>query len=61
MQTDAVRRTVAVKARSGAFSHQVPNSESHPLCLNNFADRLSVLINEREISEGFKDLSMADL
>jgi hypothetical protein len=61
MQTDAVRRAAALKARSGAFSHQVPNAESPLLYLNNFTDRLSVSINGRNLLEGFKDLSRADL
>jgi hypothetical protein len=60
MQTDAVRRAAALKARSGAFSHQVPNAESHLLYLNLTA-RLSASIDGRNISEGFKDLSRADL
>jgi hypothetical protein len=61
MQADAVRRTAPLMARSGAFSHRAPNAKSHPLYPNNFTDRISVSINGREISEGFKDLSRADL
>jgi hypothetical protein len=61
MRTDAVRRAAALEARSRAFSHQVRNAESHLLYLNNLTDRLSASINGRNISEGFKDLSRANL
>jgi hypothetical protein len=61
MYAEAVRSTAARKALSDASSHQVSNSESHLLYLNNFTDRLSVSTNGRNISEGFKDPSRADL